>query len=267
VTVQQKFSDAQLDKASKALQEMGIAYKQQPDGTLLVPGKINLSKKGLKVLPDLSCVAVEGGFLCEGNQLTSLAGAPFSVGGGFFCGDNQLLSLEGCPAAVGGAFSCMNNRLTSLAGAPAHIDGTFYGGNNQLVSLAGAPKTVGDEFYCCRNQLTSLEGAPVSVGGAFYCEENQLTSLEHAPVSVGTYVRCDNNPLTSLEHAPQNFKHLLSDLGSFSSWDDVPEVLRISPETKAGQHKAFLDATNFSKGISKPMAAPKPIILKSRPAP
>jgi hypothetical protein len=58
-------------------------------------------------------------------MLTSLTGAPQTVGGEFGCTDNKLTSLEGAPETVGGEFSCYNNRLTSLAGAPKTIRGEF----------------------------------------------------------------------------------------------------------------------------------------------
>jgi hypothetical protein len=59
-------------------------------------------------------------------MLTSLTGAPQTVGGEFGCTDNKITSLEGAPQTVGGDFSCYNNRLTSLAGAPKTIRGEFY---------------------------------------------------------------------------------------------------------------------------------------------
>jgi hypothetical protein len=58
-------------------------------------------------------------------MLTSLTGAPQTVGGEFGCTDNKLTSLEGAPETVGGDFSCYNNRLTSLAGAPETVKGGF----------------------------------------------------------------------------------------------------------------------------------------------
>jgi hypothetical protein len=90
---------------------------------------------------------VSGNFNCSHNQLTSLVGAPQSVGG-FYCSDNQLTSLVGAPQSVGGNFSCHNNQLTSLEGAPQSVGGYFNCNNNQLTSLDGAPQSVGGWFYC-----------------------------------------------------------------------------------------------------------------------
>jgi len=58
--------------------------------------------------------------------LTSLDGAPRSVGLGFDCSSNpNLTSLVGAPRSVGGNFNCYNNNLTSLDGAPRSVDGGF----------------------------------------------------------------------------------------------------------------------------------------------
>ena len=95
----------------------------------------------------------------------------------FYCTDNQLTSLEGAPSSVGGDFVCYNNQLTTLEGAPTSVGGYFWCSNNYLTSLEGAPSSVGGYFNCSFNQLTTLEGAPSSVGGNFNCSVNQLTSL------------------------------------------------------------------------------------------
>ena len=46
---------------------------------------------------------------CSNSKLTSLKGAPSSVGGDFYCNDNKLTSLEGAPKSVGGNFDCSYN--------------------------------------------------------------------------------------------------------------------------------------------------------------
>jgi hypothetical protein len=75
---------------------------------------------------------VGGDFYCDGNNLTSLEGAPSSVGGGFSCDGNKLTSLEGSPSSVGGGFSCDGNKLTSLEGSPSSVGGDFYCGGNPV---------------------------------------------------------------------------------------------------------------------------------------
>ena len=215
----------------------------------VVKGNLDLSNMGLTELPDLGTVTVLGSFYCQNNQLTSLVGAPKSVGGNFYCSDNQLTSLEHAPKSVGGSFYCEDNQLTSLVGAPKSVGGSFYCFYNQLTSLVGAPKSVDGEFDCSDNQLTSLIGAPESVGWGFYCCNNQLTSLEHAPKSVGGNFYCHDNQLTSLEHAPKSvdgefdcrFNQLTSLVGAPKDAEcyifgglNTPEKM-IAPEYLAGK--------------------------------
>jgi hypothetical protein len=78
-----------------------------------------------------------GNFGCSYNKLTSLEGAPSSVGGNFGCSYNKLTSLEGAPASVGGYFICSYNQLTSLKGIHKilkQMNGTFYAQYNPLKS-------------------------------------------------------------------------------------------------------------------------------------
>ena len=68
----------------------------------------------------------EGSFCCDNNNLTSLEGAPSTVGGDFYCSNNNLTSLKGAPSTVGGDFYCYyNNNLTSLKGAPLENQDMF----------------------------------------------------------------------------------------------------------------------------------------------
>ena len=190
----------------------------------VVKGDLDLSDMELTELPDLSTVTVLGSFDCEDNQLTSLTGAPKSVGGGFYCNGNQLTSLAGAPKSVSGNFSCSNNQLTSLVGAPKSVSGNFNCSNTQLTSLVGAPQSVGGDFYCGHNQLTSLEHAPESVGGSFWCNHNQLTSLVGAPESVVQSFFCEHNQLTSLTGAPKSISGMFScDRNQLTSLVGAPE--------------------------------------------
>jgi len=99
---------------------------------------------------------IHGDFECDGNELTSLKGAPSSVGGHFDCSDNNLTSLESAPSSVGRSFNCSFNDLTSLKDSPTSVDGNFYCDNNNLTSLEGAPSSVGDNFDC-RDQKNGIE--------------------------------------------------------------------------------------------------------------
>lgn len=206
-----KFIESQHLEIVNDLKNLGLIHQ---DGKLydvfnlpknfVVKGDLDLFDMGLTELPDLGTVTVRGSFFCSQNQLTSLVGAPKSVGGAFFCRFNQLTSLTGAPKSVGGHFNCCDNQLTSLVGAPQSVGSHFICGHNQLTSLEHAPESVGGDFLCDDNQLTGLIGAPKSVGGSFSCDRNQLTGLVGAPESVGGYFICRNKQLTSLVGAPKS---------------------------------------------------------------
>lgn len=133
---------------------------------------------------------------------------------------------------------------------------------NKLTSLAGSPKRVRGYYSCYENQLTSLEGATQDVGGNFACSENKLVTLKGAPPAMKKRFLCANNPdLKSLEHAPQSAKDYATDFGFFKSWDEVPENLRISDETRAAAaavEKTLQDNTI----LSAPLTVNHPLRLR-----
>ena len=181
----------------KICQELGIKNFQIVDGLVNVLGDVDISRRGLTRIP-VKFGRVEGDFYCYGNQLTSLEGAPQSVGGNFWCHNSQLTSLDGAPKRVGGYFNCSNNQLTSLEGAPQSVGGNFWCHNNQLTSLEGAPQNVGGDFSCHNNQLTTLEGSPKRVGGYFDCTSNKLTTFRGIPEYSLNEERdfyCTDNPI------------------------------------------------------------------------
>ena len=141
-------------------------------------------------------VDVEGDFDCSEQGLDSFKGVRFGhVSGLFYCYYNNLTSLEGAPQSVGGDFVCYRNELTSLEGAPQSVGEDFWCYRNELTSLEGAPQSVGGDFVCYLNELTSLEGAPQSVGGGFLCYQNNLTSLKGFPMEIKGVVDLDPNPI------------------------------------------------------------------------
>jgi hypothetical protein len=143
-----------------------------PDGTVDITGDCSLkSDKKVNQLP-VKFGKVSGNFNCSHNQLTSLVGAPQSVGSWFSCGGNQLTSLIGAPQSVGGYFNCYHNQLTSLE---------------------GAPQSVGGDFSCYFNQLTSLEGAPQSVGRAFRCDWSPALPLLRTVVAKAVAIYKNKN--------------------------------------------------------------------------
>ena len=177
---------------------------------------------------------VGGNFICFSNKLTSLEGAPEKVGGHFDCGHNKLTSLEGSPREVGGDFSCSSNKLTSLEGAPREVGRDFVCANNNLTSLEGAPEKVGRDFVCTHNNLTTLEGAPERVGGDFNCYSNNLTTLEGAPREVGGFFSCVYNNLTTLEGGPERVD------GDFSCYNNKLTTLKGAPREVGG----YFDCSN-----------------------
>jgi hypothetical protein len=165
--MQDDFNIAARQKAEAFLQQLGVTFALQADGSLFARDTIDLSKKKLAALPDLSMVDAGRDFFCDDNQLTDLTGAPRSVQGGFYCNNNNLISLKGAPPACA-EFDCSGNPLTSLAGGPRDAMKLY----------------------------------------------------------------CDNTPLSSLEHAPEVFDEMQTPFGTFRTWDEVPQDIRLSPETK-----------------------------------
>ena len=186
-------------------------------------------------------------FICSESRLSSLDGAPQSVGGDFSCSYNTLSSLEGAPQSVGGNFICSYNSLTSLEGAPQRVGRNFYCSNNSLTSLDGAPQSVGESFSCNFNSLTTLEGGPKEVGGNFNCAGNSLTSLVGAPQRVGGDFYFINNPISDaiasgvlkrMRGRKISLEQAVSEI-----WNEIPEKDKIylakhnsdlSPQEKRG---------------------------------
>ena len=83
------------------------------DGLVNVDGDVYLRDKSLTKIP-IKFGRVSDSFYCHGNQLSSLEGAPNSVGGNFNCSNNQLASLEGAPQTVGRDFYCHNNPVKEI---------------------------------------------------------------------------------------------------------------------------------------------------------
>jgi hypothetical protein len=94
-------------------------------GLIDVEGSVYMSDMKLTEIP-IKFGEVTGYFNCYENELTSLVGAPQSVGKDFYCSYNQLTSLKGAPQSVEKDFICHHNRLTSLVGAPQSVGGLFY---------------------------------------------------------------------------------------------------------------------------------------------
>jgi hypothetical protein len=83
------------------------------DGLVDVDGNVDLSYKNLTKLP-FSFGYVRGYFHCYGNELTSLEGAPKSVGRGFNCSHNKLTSLRFAPEEIGGSIIILPNLISDI---------------------------------------------------------------------------------------------------------------------------------------------------------
>jgi hypothetical protein len=78
--------------------------------------------------------------------------------GEFYCNEIKLTSLEGAPRSIGGSFNCSRNMLTSLEGAPRSIERSFYCAHNMLTSLKDIHKqvqTINGWFYVNYNPIKS----------------------------------------------------------------------------------------------------------------
>ena len=74
------------------------------------------SKGSWKLNPKTGLVDVRGGFECDRQGLDSFNGVRFgTVSGHFNCSDNRLTSLEGAPQSVGVDFYCHDNPISERA--------------------------------------------------------------------------------------------------------------------------------------------------------
>ena len=79
------------------------------DGSIDVDGSVYINNRDLIKIP-FKFRNVSVYFTCSNNQLTSLEGAPNTLGGSFNCyNNNQLTSLYSAPSSVGGNCYCHNN--------------------------------------------------------------------------------------------------------------------------------------------------------------
>ena len=119
----------------KYLQTFSV-FESQTSGTLTAEQKefLNRYTKGTwSVNPSTGLVDVQGSFDCSNRELKSLCGIRFGTVTGYFaCDCNKLTTLEGAPRTVGREFSCYDNPLTSLEGAPQTVEMEFRCDNFKL---------------------------------------------------------------------------------------------------------------------------------------
>jgi hypothetical protein len=192
------------------LNNMGITgYTINDDLTIDIKGCVDLSNKGLEIVPEyIRFREVTGWFVCYRNKLKTLEFLPPVLGDALNCSYNRLVSLEGCPQTLNSFFDCSHNRLTSLKGGPRTIKnrkgyapgynrpaGFYDCSYNRLTSLDYGPLNVDDNFLCNKNKIKTLKGLPAAIGGHFNCRNNELSDLKNVTLKVGKNFECYNNPV------------------------------------------------------------------------
>jgi hypothetical protein len=148
------------------------------------------------------------------------------VSGYFNCYNNILTTLEGAPKSVGGEyFNCSFNNLTTLEGGPKEVSGYFECSSNKLISLVGSPKEVGGNFYCRGNKLTTLKGSPEKVS-SFNCDWNELLfTIEGSPRDLLNF-HCQGTPIHSLYTLFNDYKWFKESIKEYS-WLDGTEISKM----------------------------------------
>jgi len=213
-------------------------YSINSDGSIDVDGNVDFINENFKQLP-LKFGIVSGSFYCGSGKLTTLEGAPTTVGGNFSCSYNELSSLLDGPVTVVGNFSGSYNRLTSLEGGPQTVGGDFHCNGNILSTLKGAPVTVGGFFGCDYNELTTLEGGPKKIADNFTCSYNSLSTLKGAPDFVGGDFYCCENVLMSTYSGDTDIEIIGNFYSGFSDdsklhffWDSTNNMYHIKGVVK-----------------------------------
>ena len=132
---------------------------------------LNISRNGLKYLPDLTRFKNLKKLNCPDNELTSLPNLPSTLEE-LNCSNNKLTFLSFLPQNLK-ALNCSINKLTSLI-LPENLL-SLECSNNKLTSLQTLPQNL-KALYCYNNKLTSLQTLPQNLN-ILYCSNNKLTSL------------------------------------------------------------------------------------------
>ena len=110
-------------------------------GLIDVYGDFECKEQGLPDFKGVRFGKVTLSFNCSDNSLTSLTGAPQSVGKFFNCSDNSLTSLDGAPREVGGSINCFNNPITEWV-----IEGILREMSNEGITLEQAVERLWNEI-------------------------------------------------------------------------------------------------------------------------
>ena len=203
----------EADEEIKALfAQYTYAYvTKRDDGVWVVKGNIDLFGKELVELPFKGITyEVTRDFTCQNNQLTSLEGAPQSVGGDFYCHNNRLVTLYGAPKLVKGDFYASffdknGNGNTGYSSLIANLRNKIIE-SNPLISLMGCPEEICGNLHIYNSNLVNFAGISSKIGGKILCDGNPLTSLDDLPEGWEEKL-CDHNGekfITTLIRTPTN---------------------------------------------------------------
>ena len=176
---------------------------------------IDVSRKNLTVLPDLSRFYQLVEFVCDDNQLTELPILPITLKR-LRCNGNLLTQLpELNPELV--LLDCYNNRLTSL---PVLKHSSLRWLNCSYNHLKQLPELNEDlyEIICKNNMLTDLPALNNELI-TLICDRNQIGRLPRLNQNL-SYLSCQNNLLTCLPEL-----NVDSDFGLYFDDNPIFEVL------------------------------------------
>lgn len=109
---------------------------------------VDLSRKNLEELPDLSGCICLAGFNCSGNPLTNLRGAPKEVLGDFDANCCRLESTKGISEKIGGTLNLSLNNLQKIDIFPQKVATDVLLDRNPLTDLTGlAAADIGKRIY------------------------------------------------------------------------------------------------------------------------
>jgi hypothetical protein len=160
-------------------------YTELPIKFRKVNGNFEIRKvplTSLKGFPD----TVAGYVHVMESAITSLEGAPHSIGHGFSISDApNLVSLKGFPTEIGTSIALENcTALKTLEGFPSAVNGSVsLDGCRALTSLKGLPRILPEDLSIndC-SSLTSLEGAPEYISKWIQIHDaSNLRNLRHLP--------------------------------------------------------------------------------------
>ena len=177
---------------------------------------INLIRKGLTKLPDLSRFTNLKKFYCGRNRITSLPELPSTL----TCvqlDSNRLTSLPKLPDSLQILF-CDHNYLKRLPKLPVNLyelDCDY----NCLKKMPTLPKNL-KHLFCANNNLSGLPKLPTKLE-RLHCSYNYLTSLPNIPNNV-VVIDCQDNDLTRLPKLPTNLEELNIEYNHLTTLPTLP---------------------------------------------